>query len=91
VKSTEILDEWKPAFDEFQKKLGYRFPVDVRKWVPGNWLYEGNVCVDDGLKPGIYRFRVGILDPRAGKPAIHLAIQGLQPDGWCDLGQIVVI
>jgi hypothetical protein len=138
IKSTKIPDEWKPAFDEFQKKLGYRFvlsrlvyprrvkagammavsmlwnnvgvapvyreyqvaiqiggavipvPGDVRKWVPGNWLYEGNVYVDDALKQGNYRFRVGILDPRTGKPAIRLAIEGLQPDGWYDLGQIVV-
>ena len=138
IKSTKIPDEWKPAYEEFQKKLGYRFvlsrlvyprrvkagammavsmlwnnvgvapvyreyqvaiqiggavipvPGDVRKWVPGNWLYEGNVYVDDALKQGNYRFRVGILDPRTGKPAIRLAIEGLQPDGWYDLGQIVV-
>ncbi len=138
IKSTRIPDEWKPAFEEFQKKLGYRFvlrrlvypravkaggmmavsmlwnnvgvapvyrdyrvaiqlgdtvipvPVDLRKWVPGDWLYEGNVPVSDALKPGNYRFRVGILDPRTGKPAIRLAIEGLQADGWYDLGQIVV-
>jgi hypothetical protein len=138
IKSTKIPDEWKPAFEDFQKKVGYRFvlrrllypmrvkagammpvsllwnnegvapiyreyqvaiqigeaviavPGDLRKWVPGDWLYEGNVYVDDTVKPGTYRFRVGILDPRTGKPAIRLAIEGRQPDGWYDLGQIIV-
>jgi hypothetical protein len=138
IKSTKIPDEWKPAFEEFRKKLGYRFvlrrlvypravkaggmmavsmlwnnvgvapvyrgyqvaiqigdavipvPADVRKWLPGDSLYEGNVYVGDALKPGNYRFRVGILDLRTGKPAIRLAIDGRQPDGWYDLGQIVV-
>jgi hypothetical protein len=138
IKSTKIPDEWKPAFDEFQKKLGYRFalrrlvyprrvkagsmmavsmlwnnegvapvyreyqvavqiggtvspvPVDIRKWVPGDWLYEGNLYVSDALKPATYRLRVGILDPNSGKPAIRLPIEGGQPDGWYDLGEIVV-
>jgi len=138
IKSTKIPDDWKAAFEDFQKKLGYRFvlrrlvypkrvkagsmmavsllwnnegvapiygeyqvaievgdavmpvPVDIRKWKPGDWLYEGNLFLSGKVKAGTYRFRVAILDPRTGKPAIRLGIEGRQPGGWYDLGQIEV-
>ncbi len=142
VKSSPIPPEWKSAFDDFQKKMGYRFilrrfeysprvkagsmmpvhvwwlnagvaPVyrqyllalelrsssgsavirtdaDVRKWLPGDAVYDGSVCVPDTLKPGAYHLRVALLDPRTEVPAIKLAIEGRQPDGWYDLGEIQV-
>ncbi|MEW5974167.1 MAG: DUF4832 domain-containing protein [Acidobacteriota bacterium] len=142
IKSTAIPEPWKKAFEDFQKKLGYRFvlrrleypavvragqmmpismwwlnagvapvysdftlalqlqssngtsqvalPVDLKKWLPGDAVYEGTSYVAHDLKPGRYRFRVGTLDPRTGQPAIRLAIEGRQPDGWYDLGEIEV-
>jgi len=142
VKSTAIPQEWKEQFDEFQKKMGYRFilrrleyprtvkpgsalpvsmwwlnagvaPVyreyqlalelsaasggavlkthaDPRKWLPGDAVVDETLAVPAGLKPGAYRVRVALLDPRTGRPAIKLAIAGRQPDGWYDLGEIVV-
>jgi hypothetical protein len=33
---------------------------------------------------------VAILDPRTNEPAVRLAIEGLQPDGWYDLGEITL-
>ena len=142
IKSTAIPDKWKKDFEEFQKKLGYRFalrrleypakvkagymmpvqswwqntgvapvyreyslavqfsspagsatvrvPVDVRKWLPGEIVWDGTLPVDEALKPGAYRVRVALLDPRTGQPAIQLAIEGRQPDGWYDLGAITV-
>ncbi len=143
IKSTAIPDDWKPLFEEFQKKLGYRFilrkleypasarrghmmpvsmwwlnagvapvyreywlaielrsadqaeqirlPVDVRKWLPGDAVYDGTVYVPETLKPGAYRFRLALLDPRTQRPAIRLAIEGRQPDGWYDLGALEVL
>ena len=142
VKSTAIPPEWKNQFDEFQKKMGYRFilrrleyppkvkagtvmpvsmwwlnagvapvyrpyilaiqfwspagsdgtpvEVDVRKWLPGDAVVDRNLYVPEALKPGTYRMRVALLDPRTDQPAIKLAIEGLQADGWYDLGEIVV-
>jgi hypothetical protein len=142
IKSTAIPETWKKQFDEFQKKMGYRFalrqlvypktvktgrmlpvemwwlnagvapvyadytvalelqgpggntvmkvPVDIRKWIPGDAVYEGSLYVDDQLKPGTYKVRVGILDPLTGQPAIKLAIEGRQQDGWYDLGELQV-
>jgi hypothetical protein len=142
IKSSAIPPEWKKAFDEFQKKMGYRFilrrleypqvvlagtmqplhmwwlnagvapvyrqyelalelrsasssgeiklPVDVRKWLPGDAVFDGTVYIPERLKPGSYRLRVALLDPRTGQPAIKLAIEGLEPDGWYDLAPIEV-
>jgi hypothetical protein len=67
-----------------------KVPVDLRKWLPGEAVYDGPLYVDDRLKPGVYRLRVGILDPRTGEPVIKLAIEGRQPDGWYDLGELEV-
>ena len=142
IKSSAIPPEWKEAFDEFQKKLGYRFilrrleypkivltgtmqpvhmwwlnagvapvywpyklavelhggsgstviklPVDIRKWLPGDAGYDGTINIPESLKPGSYRLRVALLDPRTGQPAVKLAIEGLEPDGWYDLAPIEV-
>jgi hypothetical protein len=65
-------------------------PADVRHWLPGDAVFEGTLFVPQTLKPGSYRFRVGLLDPRTERPAIKLAIEGRQPDGWYDLGTIQV-
>jgi len=143
IKSTAIPAEWKPLFDEFQKKLGYRFilrklehprsvhagqmmavsmwwlnagvapiyreywlaielrsgeqaalirlPADLRKCLPGDAVFEDRVYVPETLAPGTYRFRVAMLDPRTGLPAIRLAIEGRQADGWYDLGALEVV
>ena len=142
IKSTQVPPEWKEAFEEFQKKLGYRFilrkieypravragqmapihmwwlnagaaPIyadytlavqltspageavirtsaDVKKWLPGDAVYDASIYIADNLKPGEYRFRVALLDPRTGAPAIPLAIAGRQPDGWYDVGSLHV-
>ncbi|HZT69901.1 MAG TPA: DUF4832 domain-containing protein [Terriglobia bacterium] len=142
IKSSAIPPQWKKQFEEFEKKMGYRFilrrleyprsvrpgemmpvnfwflnagvapvyrpyilaidlrssngeaviktPADVRKWLPGDAVSEGTVFVPMSLKPGEYHFRVGLLDPRTEQPAIKLANEGLQPDGWYDLGMIQV-
>jgi hypothetical protein len=142
IKSSAISPEWKKAFDEFQKKMGYRFilrrleypkaveagtvqplhmwwlnagvapvyrpyelalelrsasksaeiklPVDVRKWLPGDAVFDGTIFIPGSLKPGSYRLRVALLDPPTGQPAIKLANEGLEPDGWYDLAPIEV-
>lgn len=142
IKSSAIPPEWKQAFDDFQKKMGYRFilrrleypqsiqagtmqplhmwwlnagvapvyrpyelalklrcdsgnaeiklPVDVRKWLPGDAVFDSTIYIPENLQPGNYHLRVALLDPRTEQPAIKLAIEGLQPDGWYDVGSINV-
>jgi len=138
LKSTRIPEEWKKDFEEFQKRIGYRYalrrlefpaqakpgtmlpvkmwwfnagvaplyrettlalrigsslvrvPVDVRKWLPGDAAFEGTLYVDDALPPGTHELSVAMLDPRTGKPAIRLAMEGRQPDGWYKLGTVTI-
>ena len=65
-------------------------PADVRKWLPGDSVYDGTVFVPEGLNPGTYRLRVALLDPRTRLPAVRLAIAGRADDGWYDLGSVEV-
>jgi len=67
-----------------------RLPVDIRTWLPGDTVFDGAIYVPENLPPGSYRLRVALLDPRTGEPAIKLAIEGLQADGWYDLAPIEV-
>ncbi len=143
VKSSAIPKEWKTQFDNFQKKIGYRFllrrleypriakpgemislqtwwlnagvaPVyrdyqlalrlksdraavviktdaRLRDWLPGDAVWDGSVCVPADLPAGNYRVAVGILDPRQEKPAIQLAIEGRDAEGWYPVGQVEVV
>lgn len=142
IKSSAIPIEWKEKFDEFQKRMGYRFilrrlqtpakiqagqmmpvkmwwlnagvapvyrkyslalqlksptqeqllitDVDLHQWLPGDALWEKSLFVSKDLKPGLYQLRVGLLDPRTLRPAIHLAIKGREEDGWYLLGDIKI-
>ena len=138
IKSTAIPEEWKPAFREFSKKIGYRYilrrleypssagagtmipvsmwwfnagvapvygdywlglriggdvirvPVDVRKWLPGDAVFDGPLYLPETIAPGKQRIQVALISARTGKPAIRLAIEGRQPDGWYDLGAIEI-
>jgi len=67
-----------------------RTPADLKKWLPGDAVYDGSLYVPETLKSGTYRLRLALLDPRTGQPAIQLAIQGRQSDGWYDVGSIQI-
>ncbi|MEO6828789.1 MAG: DUF4832 domain-containing protein [Acidobacteriaceae bacterium] len=142
VKSSPIPLEWQSQFEEFEKKMGYRFilrrleypkkvspgemmpvamwwlnagvapiyrkywlavklqspdgntiikvPVDIRKWLPGDAVFDGSLFVPYSLPPGNYKFRIAMLDPRTGQPVIRFGIQGRQADGWYDMGSLTV-
>jgi hypothetical protein len=67
-----------------------RLWADVRTWLPGDAIWEGGVYIPDALAPGEYRVRIALLDPRTLEPAIRLAIEGREPDGWYSLGTLAV-
>jgi Domain of unknown function (DUF4832)/Beta-galactosidase len=88
-----------PIYKEFQLAVQLRspksaatiaIPVDVRKWLPGDAVFDGTVYLPEDLAEGTYEFRVGMLDPRTGKPAIKFAVEGRQDDGWYNMGSMVV-
>ena len=67
-----------------------RVPADVRKWLPGDAVVDDSLYIPDNLAPGTYKFRVAMLDPRTGIPAIKLGNEGLQSDGWYAMGALTV-
>jgi len=67
-----------------------RVPVDVRKWLPGDAVYDGTLFVPADVAAGAQRVQVALLSARTGQPAIRLAIEGRQSDGWYDVGTIEV-
>jgi hypothetical protein len=67
-----------------------RVPADVRKWLPGDAVVDTTVYVPQSLQPGEYKLRLALLDPRTGRPAIRLAIEGREDDGWYGVGGVRV-
>jgi hypothetical protein len=67
-----------------------RIPVDVRRWLPGDAVFDDTVYVPQDLDEGTYDLRIAMLDPRTGKPAIRFAIEGRQDDGWYAMGSLMV-
>jgi hypothetical protein len=67
-----------------------RVPVDICKWLPGDALFDGTLYVPENLPDGTYDFRVAMLDPRTGRPAIRFAIEGRDDDGWYKLRTLMV-
>ncbi|HEX8763642.1 MAG TPA: hypothetical protein VF740_00715, partial [Candidatus Acidoferrum sp.] len=51
-------------------------PVDIRKWLPGDSVYDGTLYVPENLGEGNYDVRIAMLDPRTAKPAIRFAVGG---------------
>jgi hypothetical protein len=67
-----------------------RIPVDVRKWLPGDAVFDGTLYVPENLREGAYEVRVAMLDPRTEQSAIRFAIEGRQDDGWYGMGSLTV-
>jgi Domain of unknown function (DUF4832) len=67
-----------------------RVPVDTRKWLPGDAVFDGTLFVPANLPAGSYDVRVGMIDPLTGAAAIRLAIEGRESDGWYKLGSLQV-
>ena len=83
---------WVLALQLFSRSAAavLRLPVDVRRWLPDDAVFDGSVYLPEDLAAGDYRVRVALLDPRTGQPAVRLAIRGRDADGWYDLGPITV-
>lgn len=142
LKSSAIPDAWKPKFEDFERRMGYRFAlrraewndtvragqalglttwwvnegvaplyqpfvlafrlrsagssvilrtdVDLRKWLPGDAVFEDPLFVPQDLAAGTYELSVAMLDPYTLQPGIRLGIEGRGNDGWYKLGNLQV-
>ncbi len=62
--------------------------ADIRKWLPGDAIYEDSIALPPGLRAGSYDLAIGILDPDTRQPKLKLAIAGRTADGWYPLGRV---
>ena len=88
-----VYREYRLAFEMTSPAHAARIvtAADVRKWLPGDAVFDESLAVPADLPEGAYRLRIALLDPGTGKPAIRLAISGREPDGWYPLGTINVV
>jgi hypothetical protein len=64
--------------------------ADIRDWLPGDAICDDAVSVPAAMPAGDYELAIALLDPAARRPAVKLAIAGVDPGGWYPLGRIVV-
>src|SRR6185437_14264334 len=67
-----------------------RTDADIRKWLPGDAVFDGPLFVPEDLPADEYQLSVALLDPTTLEPAIRLAIQGRDSAGWYGLGTLHV-
>ncbi len=64
---------------------------DVRKWLPGDSIYDEALTLPAGLAPGVHEVSLGIVDPATKSPKVQLGIAGRTPDGWYPMGRLEVL
>jgi len=67
-----------------------RTDADLRRWLPGDAVFEDPVFVPEDVPAGEYKFSVALLDPVTLLPSIRLGIDGRAKDGWYILGRVDV-
>ena len=65
-----------------------RTSADLRKWLPGDAVFEDPIFAPEDLAAGEYDVSTAMLDPITLLPAIQLAIEGRGADGWYTLGKL---
>jgi len=88
-----------PCYKQFQLALRLKGPertailrtdADIRKWLPGDNVYDDAVFVPADMPPGEYDLGLAIIDPDTAEPKVKLAIEGRGEDGWYYLGKITI-
>ena len=64
--------------------------ADIRKWLPGDNLYDDAVFIPNAMPEGDYDLSIALVDPTSRQPKVKLAIEGLEPDGWYKLGKLSI-
>lgn len=64
--------------------------ADIRQWLPGDAVYDGEVALPSNLRPGMYELSIAIVDPVTRQPKVKLAIAGVTAEGWYPLGKIEI-
>lgn len=63
----------------------------VRQWLPGRHVQATQVMLPDDLKPGRYLVCFSLIDPYSKEPAIKLAVDGGDAQGWYSWTSFAVV
>ena len=55
---------------------------------PGDSVYDGSILIPIEFPEGVYEIQTGIIDGSTLEPRVKLAMEGVQEDGWYQLGRI---
>jgi hypothetical protein len=62
----------------------------IRGWLPGTRTMEASFPLPAKLAAGLYEIAVGVVEPQDNKPAVRLAIEGRDAEGWYPLSSVQV-
>lgn len=70
-------------------------PVDIRDWMPFSadglaYRVDIDIFVPSTVATGSATVQVALVEPVSGSSAIRLAMSGRNPDGWYDLGRLLI-
>ncbi|MCJ7750238.1 MAG: DUF4832 domain-containing protein [Armatimonadetes bacterium] len=66
-------------------------PIDLTGWLPGKHDVSLDLAVPKELTPGRYRLSLALLDPFTREPAVQLAIEGRDAQGWYNPTEVEVV
>ena len=64
--------------------------ADIRKWLPGDNIYDSSIFIPLNMPIGNYELQIGIVDRQSHVPKIKLAIEGRDAEGWYTIGNITI-
>ncbi len=81
------------AFEALEARLAavLKTGAHLRDWLPGDAVVEAPLYIPDDFPTGNCQVRVALLDPRTQTPAIRLAIEGRESDGWYRVGELKIV
>jgi len=59
-------------------------------WLPGDNVYSETFYIPYDMPEGAYQIEVAVVEPVTYKPAVKIAIEGMNKDGWYPMGEISV-
>jgi hypothetical protein len=89
---TPIVVELRTVGGRGPQSVAGRFTArqDVRKWLPGRYDLKIQGQVSKKAEPGRYHIAVAMLDTHTQKPAIQLAVEGRDAQGWYSVSEIEI-
>ena len=64
--------------------------ANITTWLPGDNMFDDAVFVPLDMALGEYDMQIGLVDRSTHTPAVKIAINGMQSDGWYQLGKIEI-